>query len=101
MNERRQSPRRSAEDASLTFPSSMGVKVLDISVSGVLVESSTSVPLGTRGGLRLNLGGTPITLEVQIQRVDRETPGSACRLGAKFLSLDPAQRQLIERFVMP
>ena len=79
--------------------SSLSVRILDISVTGVLVESRHPVDPGSRGRLRLNLDGLPITVDVRIQRVETGKEGAGCRVGALFLGLDPKHRQLIEWFV--
>jgi hypothetical protein len=100
MEERRRFPRRSAEYEFMAIPSALSVKILDISVAGVFVESRHPVDPGSRGRLRLNLDGLPITVDVRIQRVvEGSGVGSGFRIGASFLALDPKHRQLIERFV--
>ena len=101
MKERRRFPRRNTEGReSISIPTSLSVKILDVSVSGALVESPNRVDPDSRGRLRLSLDGTPITIEVQILRVaEGFGTGSGYRLGTRFLALDLAQQQLIESFV--
>jgi hypothetical protein len=82
------------------MPASVNVRVLDISVAGVLLHSSESVPAGTRGNLRLHLDGSAFRADVQVQRVAVESAGTAgYRLGATFIGLSPDLRLLIERFM--
>ncbi len=101
MKEPRRFPRRNTEGGEfISIPTSLSVKILDVSVSGALVESPNRVDPDSRGRLRLNLDGTPITIEVQILRVaEGFGTGSGYRLGTRFLALDLAQQQLIESFV--
>lgn len=83
------------------MPAALSVRVLDISVSGILLESPNCVDPGSRGRLRLSLDGTLASFDVQIERVDPESgPATGYRIGARFVGLDLAQQQLIERFVM-
>jgi len=100
MEDRRRYPRRSAESEFMAIPTALSVKILDISVAGAFVESRHPMDPGSRGRLRLNLDGLPITVDVQIQRVvEGAAVGSGYRIGASFLALDPKHRQLIEHFV--
>jgi hypothetical protein len=78
----------------------LNVRVLDISVAGVLLQSSHRVEAGSRGRLRLDLAGSPFTADVQVQRVvaaPDSRPGY--RLGATFVALPSELRHLIERFM--
>jgi hypothetical protein len=72
---------------------------MDISVNGVLLESSRALELGTRASLRLNMGGMPFAADIEIQRVSAEAAGEArYQLGATFVAISQEHRQLIERF---
>jgi len=72
------------------------VRILDISVSGVLVLAGESAGEGARGLLRLDLAGQPFSADVAIQRV---LPGSdGFKIGASFVNLDAEHRDMIERF---
>jgi hypothetical protein len=78
----------------------LNVRVLDISVAGVLLQSSRPVAPGERGGLSLNLGGSPFRAEVQVQRVAAAADAAVgYRIGATFIALNQDLRQLIERFM--
>ena len=84
-----------------TLPTSQSVQVLDISVMGVLLQSSRPVEPGTRGSLKLNFWGTPFAADVEVRRTvpvtnDGRTVGY--RVGATFVTIAPEHRQLIERF---
>ena len=100
MEERRRFPRHDTAGQLATVPASVNVRVLDISVAGVLLHSSESIAAGTKGNLRLHLDGSAFRADVQVQRVAAAPAGTAgYRLGATFVGLSPDLRQLIERFM--
>ena len=100
MEERRQSPRHDTTGQLATVPASVNVRVLDISVAGVLLHSSEAVAAGTTGNLRLHLDGSAFRADVQVHRVAEETATTGgYRLGATFVGLNPDLRLLIERFM--
>ena len=102
MEERRRSSRVAIGHIEPAYlPSSEAVQVLDISVTGVLLQSSRSIEPGTRGSLKLNFGGTPFSADVEIRRAVSVTVGGSSpsyRVGASFVAITPEHRQLIERF---
>ena len=100
MEERRRYPRYDTEGQIATTPASVNVRVLDISVAGVLLHSSEAVEAGTTGSLRLHLDGSAFRADVQVQRVAADPAGGGgYRLGATFVGLSPDLHQLIERFM--
>jgi hypothetical protein len=100
MEERRRFPRHDTTGQLATVPASVDVRVLDISVAGVLLHTSEAVVAGTKGNLRLHLDGSAFRADVQVQRVAAEPAGaSGYRLGATFVGLSPDHRLLIERFM--
>jgi len=82
----------------LAFP--IPVRLLDISLSGVLLESSHPVDLGTRGTLRFNFGGVPFSADVRVERIERARGEAAERysIGASFVALSREDQRVIERF---
>jgi c-di-GMP-binding flagellar brake protein YcgR len=99
MEERRRSPRypaRAAEHAIL--PVSLSVQLLDISQTGVMVQSSQQAKEGSRGRLRFDLAGQPFSVEVEIRRVAAGRPGTGYSIGARFVDLSEEHRQIIEGF---
>jgi hypothetical protein len=83
----------------LAFP--MPVRMVDISVAGILLESSRPVQIGSRGTLRFNFGGLPFSAEVRVERV--ESLGVAAgserfSIGASFVALSRQDQRVIERF---
>jgi hypothetical protein len=101
--ERRTMPRIPVETGELAvLPFPMTVRVLDISLSGVLLQSAHPVGPGARGSLRLNLDGVPFTADVEVQRVSPtpdDTSPERFRIGAKFVSTTREHQQIIERFI--
>ena len=101
MNERRHSPRydvRAGEFAGVPF--SMSVQVIDITVEGVLLHASRSLEVGSRGSLRLNVGGTAFAADIEVQRVSAATDAKnlTYQMGAVFVNISPEHRHVIERF---
>ena len=99
--ERRRVPRSAITDTELSvlaFP--VPVRLLDISLSGVLLEASHPVEQGTRGTVRFNFGGTPFSAAVRVERVDvrHEAGGERFNIGAAFVALSREDQRVIERF---
>ena len=99
--DRRRVPRAVIADTELSvlaFP--IPVRLLDISLGGVLLESSHPVELGTRGTLRFNFGGVPFSADVKVERLDSQRNGAAERftIGASFVALSRQDQRVIERF---
>jgi PilZ domain len=99
--DRRRVPRAAIADTELSvlaFP--IPVRLLDISLGGVLLESSHAVDLGTRGTLRFNFGGVPFSADVKVERLERPRNGGEDRftIGASFVALSRQDQRVIERF---
>jgi hypothetical protein len=100
-SDRRRVPRAPIADTELSvlaFP--IPVRLLDISLGGVLLESSHPVDLGTRGTLRFNFGGVPFSADVRVERLDSRLTGAGERftVGASFVALSRQDQRVIERF---
>lgn len=101
-SERRRVPRAAIADTELSvlaFP--IPVRLLDISLGGVLLESSHPVSLGTRGTLRFNFGGVPFSADVRVERFDRSRSDAGIEkysIGAAFVALSREDQRVIERF---
>jgi len=101
-SDRRRVPRAAIADTELSvlaFP--IPVRLLDISLGGVLLESAHAVDLGQRGTLRFNFGGVPFSADVKVERIDRSrTDAGAERfaIGAAFVALSRNDQRVIERF---
>jgi hypothetical protein len=77
------------------------VRVVDISVGGVLLASTRPASVGTRGRLSLTIGGNPLAAEVEIRRVVESPDRTGFNIGAMFIGITPAQRDTIERLARP
>ncbi len=101
-SERRRVPRAVIADTELSvlaFP--VQVRLLDISLGGVLLESSHPVELGTRGTLRFNFGGVPFSADVRVDRLDQIRNAAGAEkfsIGAVFVALSRQDQRVIERF---
>ena len=99
--DRRRVPRVEITDTELSvleFP--IQVRLLDISLGGVLLESTHAVDLGQRGTLRFNFGGAPFSADVCVEHVSR-SPGAGRErfaIGAAFVGLNRDDQRVIERF---
>src|SRR5207237_8721527 len=99
MEERRHAPRYPMDSTNLaTVPSGVTVQVLDISASGVLLQSSRLFKVGTRGCLRLTVSGAPFSADVEVRR-SMAAGDAGYRLGAMFVGISPEDRHIIERFI--
>jgi c-di-GMP-binding flagellar brake protein YcgR len=100
MEERRRSPRHEVQGELAFLPTTMTVRVFDISTGGVMLGASGQVEPGLLGRLRLNLAGSVFTADVQVLRVsDAPDADGVYHAGTRFFGLDPAHQQLIERFM--
>lgn len=101
-SDRRRVPRALIADTELSvlaFP--IPVRLLDISLGGVLLESTHAVDLGTNGTLRFNFGGVPFSADVRVERVDRSPNSNGVEkyvIGASFVALSRDDQRVIERF---
>ncbi|MEO5740885.1 MAG: PilZ domain-containing protein [Vicinamibacterales bacterium] len=99
--ERRQWPRvPPVEGTEMNRPEWSTVKVLDISVSGVMFLAPERMAAGTKGQLRLRLGDNSFVGDIEIRRSDRhQTPSGGYRIGATFTSLADGSRASLEDFI--
>lgn len=101
-SDRRRVPRAAIADTELSvlaFP--IPVRLLDISLAGVLIESAHPVDLGQRGTLRFNFGGVPFSADVKVERIDRSRTDAGTEryaIGAAFVALSRNDQRVIERF---
>ena len=98
-DERRRSPRFDVVGGELAvLPIALSVRLLDISLSGVLVHASQSAKAGALGRLRLDLAGQPFAADVEVRRIAPGPGGHGYKIGARFVDLTDEQRQAIESF---
>jgi c-di-GMP-binding flagellar brake protein YcgR len=99
IEERRRSPRFDVVGGELAvLPISLSVRLLDISLTGVMVQASQAAKEGARGRLRLDLAGQPFAAEVEVRRIAQGPGGQGYKIGARFLDLTDDQRNIIEGF---
>ena len=75
------------------------MRIIDISVGGVLLASTRSASVGARGRLSVALAGNPLATEVEIRRVVESLDRTNYRIGAEFVGMSADQRDIIERLV--
>ena len=71
-----------AELSVIAFP--VPVRLLDISLSGKLLESTHQVEVGTRSTLRFNFGGEPFWADVKVERLTPQAPASGRAVIERF-----------------
>lgn len=96
--ERRRSPRIPLTDGQVDIVAPDSVRILDISGGGVLLASSRSAMVGSRGRLAFTVGDMPVTVDIDIRRVVAAADRSGYWIGAQFVDLPQPQRAAIERF---
>lgn len=98
--ERRRAVRHSIDNEALAgIRSSHSVRIIDISVGGVLLASTRPATVGARGRLSVALAGNPLATEVEIRRVVESPDHTNFRIGAEFIGISTDQRDIIERLV--
>ncbi len=71
---------------------------LNISISGLLLETEQALKQGDRVTCAVNIGGREIVSECEVMRVERQASGKF-HYGVKFLNLGTKSLVLIEQFV--
>ena len=75
------------------------MRIIDISVGGVLLASSRPATVGVRGRLSVSIAGNPLATEVEIRRVVESPDHTNFKIGASFVDITSEQRHVIERLV--
>ena len=85
-----------ADDCVGVLTREVRVRLVNISASGCLIESSSRLELGTAGDLRIRVGGDRTPTDVRIARVQQvQGAGSTWHVGAEFLwTTQPGTRSL-------
>jgi hypothetical protein len=100
ITDRRRVPRAAITDTEisvLSFP--VPVRLIDISLAGVLLEASTAFDSGTQGTVRFNFGGVPFSADVKVERIEGlHGRLDRFRIGASFVALNLDHKRVIERF---
>src|SRR5262245_60869546 len=99
IEERRRAPRFEVQTEEMAvLPVTRSVRILDISLSGVLLESAHAARVGTRGRLLMELAGMPFSADVEVRRVQSSTANDRHRIGAMFMGLSAEHQHMISRF---
>lgn len=98
VTERRRSPRVMLPDEECSLQLRTRVRLLDISLSGALVETDLPLPIGAKGQLRFALAGAAYSPTVQIRR-RAGLQARELNLGAVFTSMDDSSRRRLEDFL--
>ena len=101
MSERRQVPRVPVQiwveektERELYFQRSA-----NLSVGGIYLENTIPHPLGTRVTLRFAIPGQPEKVEVHAEVVGAIADDDEMGMGLKFLDLDPAHADRIQKYI--
>ena len=86
-------------DGTAVLTRELHVRVINVSVSGCLVESHQRLDVGAVATLRVVLGGQEYTDDVQILRCQVIRGGSVHHLGAQFLWTTPPHDRSIRHAV--
>jgi hypothetical protein len=74
------------------------VRVLEVSLTGMLLASDVALPPGTRMHLRTFLDGRGFAADVQVQRTTR-SERSAAESSVAFVWMDGESQQNLEQFL--
>jgi len=76
------------------------VRMLDISLSGVLLAAELALPTGAAADLRSGLGAASFRADVQVRRTLGVTAGTFSNgIGAMFTTMDERSRRSLEDFL--
>lgn len=70
----------------------------DISASGAFLETDSPIPLGSKVGMSLEIGGATIHVTATVERTQEPSWGRAAGIGVMFTDLEPADRETIEAY---
>ena len=102
--ERRHEPRVPMRDGeTVSVPTGLTVRLVDISANGVLFFSPQKLSLGQKARLRTTLGADPFNVDLEVRRVangrSAGSPGGGYRIGAAFTAMDEASDRSVRRFL--
>jgi PilZ domain-containing protein len=96
--ERRRAVRRPVNGQSAAISLVVSVQVMDVSRTGVLFATDSSLAPGSQGTLCLDINGNAFRAEIKVQRVARaRVPGDRHELGASFLTTTIEHDLLLRR----
>jgi c-di-GMP-binding flagellar brake protein YcgR len=81
-------------------PVVMSVRLLEISMSGVLMAATQPLEVGQVAQLSARIGAQAIETSIEVRRVAAGDVGKgAYRIGARFVSLDPSTAAMLRQFL--
>jgi c-di-GMP-binding flagellar brake protein YcgR len=75
------------------------VRLVDISASGALLASETTLPLQASGRLRAKLDAAPFTSTLEVRRIATPSGLEGTQLGTIFLGMDDDSRRSLDAFL--
>jgi hypothetical protein len=90
------------QDEGLMVVWSHTVRILDISVTGAMVQATSRLSIGEHAVLRTTLAGQPFEVGAQVRHVEPmsvSAKGSPIRMGLAFVDGDERNRTIINRFL--
>src|SRR4051794_29575534 len=100
--ERRQGPRVQLEEGfECRLELRTRVRLLDISLTGALLGTDVTLPVGTRAHLRSAIAATAFAPDVQVRRFAdvASRNAAAVGLGAVFTAMDERSQRSLEEFL--
>ena len=77
------------EEQLVSLVKQIGVRVLNCSANGCLLETNATIAVGTVARLRIDFGGSEFDDTVRIVRCDALTAGNVYHVGVQFLATAP------------
>jgi len=100
VHERRRTPRIDVPDAfDCRFELRARVRLLDISASGVLLQSDAALPVETAGQLKAVLASSRFSPNLEVRRSAPLPRNEGMQLGMVFVEMDDGSRQSLEAFL--
>jgi hypothetical protein len=98
--ERRRTARVTVRGVQSERTVSISVRLIDISLSGVLMLSPRPVEVGQYAHLSARLGKHPLEADIQVRRVSAvQEAGGGYKIGARLVSLDEETRGTIRQLL--
>ena len=100
VQERRGGPRVAISDhVDCRFELRAKVRVVDISATGVLLETNEALPVHSSGRLKTVLAAVRFTPSLQIRRTAPRPQHEGLQLGTVFAGMDEESRRSLEAFL--
>ncbi len=97
--ERRRCPRVVVSGHEFRSVRRVVARLLDLSGGGALLLSDQRLPVGSRGRLRVQLGGAPFEAMVEVSREQPSADGRAHLAGVSLQKVPLAQQDVLDEFL--